>query len=59
MIVTGAATGIGRSVALRSAVYGAKVSLFDVNDSDGEETVNDIAESGGCNRQRSCLSKTS
>ncbi len=47
MIVTGAATGIGRAVALRSAVYGAKVSLFDVNDGDGQETVNDIAESGG------------
>ncbi len=47
MIVTGGATGIGRAVAIRSAVYGAKVAVFDVNDSDGQETINDIAESGG------------
>lgn len=47
MIVTGGATGIGRAVAMRSAVYGAKVAVFDVNDGDGQETINDIAESGG------------
>lgn len=47
MIVTGGATGIGRSVAMRSAAFGAKVAIFDVNDSDGQETINDIAESGG------------
>lgn len=47
MIVTGGATGIGRAVAIRSTVYGARVAIFDVNDGDGHETVNDIAESGG------------
>ena len=47
MIVTGGATGIGRAVAIRSAVYGAKVAVFDVNDADGHETINDISESGG------------
>lgn len=47
MIVTGGATGIGRAVAIRSAVYGARVAVLDVNDADGQEVVNDIAESGG------------
>ena len=47
IIVTGGATGIGRAVAIRTAVYGAKVAVFDVNDGDGHATVNDIAESGG------------
>ena len=47
IIVTGGATGIGRAVAIRTAVYGAQVAVFDMNDGDGQETVNDIAESGG------------
>jgi NAD(P)-dependent dehydrogenase (short-subunit alcohol dehydrogenase family) len=47
IIVTGGATGIGRAVTIRTAVYGAKVAVFDVSDGDGQETVNDIAESGG------------
>lgn len=47
MIVTGGATGIGRAVAIRSAVYGAKVAVLDVNDADGNETISDISESGG------------
>lgn len=47
IIVTGGATGIGRAVAIRSAVYGAKIAVFDMNDGDGNGTVNDIAESGG------------
>ncbi|MDA0232045.1 MAG: SDR family NAD(P)-dependent oxidoreductase [Chloroflexi bacterium] len=47
IIVTGGATGIGRAVAIRTAVYGAKVAVFDMNDGDGQDTVNDIAESGG------------
>lgn len=49
-IVTGGATGIGRAVAIRTAVYGAQVAVFDVNDSDGNETMSDIAESGGNGR---------
>ena len=47
MIVTGGATGIGRAVALRSAEYGAKIAMFDVNDGDAEKTINDIAKSSG------------
>ena len=47
MIVTGGATGIGRAVAIRSAVYGAQVAVMDVNDADGQETISDISESGG------------
>ena len=47
MIVTGGATGIGRAVAMRSSVYGAKVAIFDVNDGDGQETISDISEAGG------------
>ena len=47
IIVTGGATGIGRAVAIRTAINGGKVAVFDVNDSDAHETVNDISESGG------------
>lgn len=47
IIVTGAATGIGRATALRVSAYGARVAAFDVNDSEGIVTVNDINETGG------------
>lgn len=47
IIVTGAATGIGRSTAMRVAAQGAKVAAFDVNDTDGTATIADINESGG------------
>ncbi len=50
IIVTGAATGIGRASALRVAAYGAKVASFDVNDSGGAATVADINEAGGDGR---------
>jgi NAD(P)-dependent dehydrogenase (short-subunit alcohol dehydrogenase family) len=47
IIITGAATGIGRSTALRVSAAGAKVAAFDVNDPDGAATIGDINESGG------------
>ncbi|MBN4074242.1 SDR family oxidoreductase [bacterium AH-315-D21] len=47
IIITGAATGIGRSTALRVSANGAKVAAFDVNDTDGAATVSDMNELGG------------
>ena len=47
IVITGAATGIGRSTTLRISTNGAKVAAFDVNDTDGAATVRDVNESGG------------
>ena len=47
IIVTGAATGIGRATAMRVSAYGARVAAFDVNEPEGINTVNDINEAGG------------
>jgi NAD(P)-dependent dehydrogenase (short-subunit alcohol dehydrogenase family) len=47
IVITGAATGIGRSTTLRVSANGAKVAAFDVNDADGSATVSDVNESGG------------
>ena len=47
IIVTGTATGIGRSTMLRVSVNGAKVAAFDVNDAAGSATVSDANEAGG------------
>ncbi len=46
-IVTGAASGIGRSVALAYATEGASVVVSDVNTAKGEETVKLIQDAGG------------
>src|SRR5690606_22073257 len=46
-IVTGAASGIGRAVALAYAQEGAKVVVSDISVSGGEETVRLIADGGG------------
>lgn len=46
-IVTGASSGIGRSVALLYAKNGAKVVVSDVNDVGGVETVEWILQAGG------------
>lgn len=47
IIITGAATGIGRSTTVRVSASGAKVAAFDVNDADGAATISDVNESGG------------
>ena len=46
IIVTGAATGIGRATALRCAAYGARIAAFDINDTDGRQTVAAITQTG-------------
>ncbi len=46
-LVTGAASGIGRTSALFYAREGAKVTVSDVNKPGGEETVRLIGEAGG------------
>jgi NAD(P)-dependent dehydrogenase (short-subunit alcohol dehydrogenase family) len=46
-IVTGGASGIGRSAAIALAAEGAEVTVSDVNRADGESTVAMIAEQGG------------
>jgi meso-butanediol dehydrogenase / (S,S)-butanediol dehydrogenase / diacetyl reductase len=46
-IVTGGASGIGRSAAIALAAEGAEVTVSDVNRADGEKTVAMIAEQGG------------
>ena len=46
IIVTGAATGIGRATALEVAARGAIVAAFDVNDADGTTVVEAISAAG-------------
>ena len=46
-IVTGAASGIGRAVALLCAEHGASVALVDVNRLGGEQAVDQIRSAGG------------
>jgi NAD(P)-dependent dehydrogenase (short-subunit alcohol dehydrogenase family) len=47
VIVTGAASGVGRATAVRFAEQGASVVVSDVDDAGGEETVATIASGGG------------
>jgi NAD(P)-dependent dehydrogenase (short-subunit alcohol dehydrogenase family) len=51
-LVTGAASGIGRSSALAFASDGAKVVVADVLDEQGRETVGRIDAAGGSDRPR-------
>jgi NAD(P)-dependent dehydrogenase (short-subunit alcohol dehydrogenase family) len=46
-IVTGAGSGIGRSVALTYAAEGAKVVVSDIQETEGFETVDMIRQAGG------------
>lgn len=46
-LVTGAAAGLGRSIATNYAKGGARVVVADINDEKGEETVRLITEAGG------------
>ncbi|MEZ4825200.1 MAG: glucose 1-dehydrogenase [Bacteroidia bacterium] len=47
IVITGAASGIGRATALLFAQRGGKVVVSDVNTAGGEETVNKIKAAGG------------
>ena len=47
VLVTGAASGVGRASALAFAREGAKVVIADINDKGGEETLKAIRSSGG------------
>jgi NAD(P)-dependent dehydrogenase (short-subunit alcohol dehydrogenase family) len=46
-IVTGAGSGMGRSVAIRYAKEGAKVIIAEINEQQGKETVSLVEETGG------------
>ncbi|HDI51081.1 MAG TPA: SDR family oxidoreductase [Bacteroidetes bacterium] len=48
VLVTGAASGIGRATALAFAREGAKVMVADIDVAGGEETTNIIKRAGGC-----------
>ena len=50
IIVTGAATGIGRATARLTAAEGARVAALDVNDGDGRSVVDQICRAGGSAR---------
>lgn len=47
IFITGGASGLGRSLAMRYAADGYKVCIGDINDERSEETVADIEELGG------------
>jgi NAD(P)-dependent dehydrogenase (short-subunit alcohol dehydrogenase family) len=47
VLITGAATGIGRAVAVAFATQGAKVSIGDINDDAARETLDLVKEAGG------------
>jgi 2-hydroxycyclohexanecarboxyl-CoA dehydrogenase len=46
-IVTGAASGIGRAIALRLASEGASVGIWDINDAAAKHTADEIRTAGG------------
>jgi NAD(P)-dependent dehydrogenase (short-subunit alcohol dehydrogenase family) len=52
--VTGAAGGLGRSIARTLAGAGARISVLDINAAGAEQTVSQIREAGGCADSISC-----
>ena len=46
-IVTGGANGIGRATALLFAQAGARVAIFDLDETSGQQTVEEIRTNGG------------
>jgi NAD(P)-dependent dehydrogenase (short-subunit alcohol dehydrogenase family) len=53
-VVTGAATGIGRAIALRLAAEGAAVVVADIDGAGAERTAGEIAAAGGRAEHRAC-----
>jgi len=53
-MVTGAASGIGRGIALRLAEMGAFVAVLDINESKGLSTADEIATQGGATAFLKC-----
>lgn len=47
IVITGAASGIGKAAALLCGQHGAKVAVTDVNDIEGEKVVKEIQSKGG------------
>ncbi|MEG0133881.1 MAG: SDR family oxidoreductase [Clostridium sp.] len=47
MIITGAATGIGRATAIRASKEGAKLVLVDIKKEESEKTLQTIIDNGG------------
>ncbi|XP_064641015.1 protein dhs-3-like [Lineus longissimus] len=54
VLITGAGSGIGRLMALRFAALGCSVVLWDINNSNNEETANQIREQGGQTTTYTC-----
>ncbi|MEE2674100.1 MAG: SDR family oxidoreductase [Myxococcota bacterium] len=50
IIVTGAASGIGRAAAVRLAEEGAKLAIFDLDSEGGEQAAREIEAQAGCAR---------
>jgi 2-keto-3-deoxy-L-fuconate dehydrogenase len=46
-VVTGAGSGIGRAIALKFAVCGASLRIFDINQQDAEATCQEVLAAGG------------
>jgi NAD(P)-dependent dehydrogenase (short-subunit alcohol dehydrogenase family) len=53
-MVTGAASGIGRGIALRLAEMGAFVAALDINEVEGNKTVSEIDTQGGAAKFLKC-----
>lgn len=47
MVVTGAASGIGKAIAIMAAAQGAKVIVADMNEEAGQAAVDEIQKAGG------------
>jgi NAD(P)-dependent dehydrogenase (short-subunit alcohol dehydrogenase family) len=54
IVVTGAAQGIGRATAIRSAAHGAIVVVIDIDEAGGIETCELVAEAGGLGTFAAC-----
>lgn len=46
-VISGGASGIGLGTARKLALFGAKISIIDINDEMGKEAVNEISKTGG------------